>query len=284
MKPPGISAFARAQAQLRLKRLLAQVRRGSKHPEDPAAIHDLRVSIRRFTQCLRTFRTLFDARPLRKIKRRLRKLMDACAAVRSCDVACSVLEQAGVTKGPAAEHLSAARTEDEQALRDLLSKQHKRKTSNWEERLRVDVHIDSEWDPGQSLPGNVARILPALAQDFFEEGASAAAAGADHETLHRFRLHAKRFRYALELFPSLYGSEMKRGLAALRGLQDRLGAINDCVATIALIHKDRRAVAAVRKLLRQREQEFQAYWQRHFPAGKLAWWQGWLSRPHSVTP
>jgi len=155
---------------------------------------------------------------------------------------------------------------------------------DWEKRLHRDVVQEgSEWDPRQSLQDNICGVLPARAKEFFAAGTGATVTGADYQILHQFRLRAKRFRYTLELFPSLYGSELEQGLEALKELQDRLGAINDCVTTIALIRKDRRAAAAVRKLLRQREEEFQSYWQSHFPSQKLAWWQGWLNLPNSVT-
>src|SRR6266853_852413 len=206
MRPRSISALACAQARVRLKRLLAQVLRAAKNPEDPEAIHDLRVSIRRFTQCLRTFRNLFDPRPLKKIKRRLRDLMDSCAAVRSCDVALVVLRQAGVAPGASASELTASRARAEQALRDRLTKERRRKTSDWGKGLHPEIQEGGEWDPDESLQDNVGRVLPALVKDFFEAGAVAAVTGVDYQTLHQFRLRAKRFRYALELFPSLYGS------------------------------------------------------------------------------
>jgi CHAD domain-containing protein len=270
MKPKSITAFAHAQTRSRLKRVLTQVRRAATHPQDPEVIHDLRVSIRRFTQCLRTFRSLFNPRPVKKLKRSLRNLMDLCAAVRSCDVALAVLQQAGVPPGASTSKLGAARAQAEQALRDHLKKERRRKNPDWEKRLQLDVQKGSE-------------VLSKQAKDFFEAGTAAAVAGADYQTLHQFRLLAKRFRYTLELFPSYYGRDMGRGLQALKDLQDRLGMINDCIATIALIRKDDRAVAAVRKLLRQREEEFQSFWQSEFPAEKLAWWQGWLRRPVTVT-
>ncbi len=48
-------------------------------------------------------------------------------------------------------------------------------------------------------------------------------------------LSSKRFRYTLELFEQFYGSEMERAAEAMKGVQDRLGAINDCAATIDLL-------------------------------------------------
>jgi CHAD domain-containing protein len=278
----SVDAFARAQSRTRLRRFVTQAGRAARHPEDPEAIHALRVSIRRFTQCLRTFRGVFDARPLKRLQRRLRKLMDACAAVRTCDVALEVLREAGAQKGrfssPIAK-LAAARTEAEQRLRAHLAKLRRRKAADWELEWQTPVQADGEWDLEQDLPANLRRVLPKLAEDFFAMGVGAAAAGDDHEALHHFRLRAKRFRYTLELFGAAYGAEWERGLQALKGLQDRLGAINDCVCTIALIDSDKRAAAAVKRLLLKREADFQAYWQSEFAPEKQAWWEGWLGAP-----
>ena len=281
MKRSSITAFARTQSRARLKRFLAQMRGAAQHPEDAEAIHDLRVSIRRFTQPLRTFRAVFDPKPLKKLRRRLRKLMDACAAVRTCDVAVDVLKEAGVANGRPASiaRLTAARADAEQALREDLKQLRKRKASQWELKMQLLAQEGCEWNLKQDLPGNLARVLPKLAEEFFAVGTGAAAAGDDHEKLHRFRLFAKRFRYTLELFTSFYGAEWEQGLEALRGLQDRLGAINDCVCTIALLGEDRRASAAVKRLLLRREAEFQNYWRKEFASKKLAWWKHWLGAP-----
>jgi CHAD domain-containing protein len=60
-------------------------------------------------------------------------------------------------------------------------------------------------------------------------------------------------------------------LDALRGLQERLGAINDCVTTAGLLadiddevdlnaSERRKIKAAVNRLLARRTAEFRAYW------------------------
>jgi CHAD domain-containing protein len=294
----SIGAFARAQSRARLNRFVTQAGRAAKHPEDPEAIHALRVSIRRFTQCLRTFRGVFDARPLKKLQRRLRKLMDACAAIRTCDVALEVLREADAQKSRSPSliaRLAAARAEAEQRLREQLKKLQRRRAADWElewqtpaqpkvrAEVQPDVPAEGEWDLERDLPANLRRVLPKLAEDFFAMGIGAAAAGDDHEKLHHFRLRAKHFRYTLELFRAAYGAEWEQGLQALKGLQDRLGAINDCVSTIAFIgHEnapDRRAAAAVKRLLLKREADFQAYWRSEFAPEKRAWWERWLGAP-----
>ena len=58
--------FASAQAARLLGKLAIQVRHAAKHPNEDA-IHDLRVSIRRFSQCLREFRQFFTRHQTKKI-------------------------------------------------------------------------------------------------------------------------------------------------------------------------------------------------------------------------
>jgi CHAD domain-containing protein len=108
--------------------------------------------------------------------------------------------------------------------------------------------------------------------------------GGDYEQLHQFRLLAKRFRYTLELFQPVFGSEITRGVKALRGLQDRLGAINDCVTALGLIAANPGAVVAIEKLLAERETALRTYCRQHFSFHHQAWWLDWLSRPIDMKP
>jgi triphosphatase len=274
-----ITVFARAQTREKLKRVREEIASAVQHTDDPEAIHDLRVSIRRFMQCLHTFRGVFDPGPLKKLRRRLRKLMRRCGAVRTYDVALDVLREGGITKGQTAARIAAARQEAEQTLGRYLKKRNQWKTSTWNLKLRAQSTARSDWNQKQDLATNLRRILPQMAEEFFAAGNAAAAALDNSAALHRFRLHTKHFRYTLELFSPFYPEGLPQGLQALRGLQDRLGAINDCVAMMPLIADDRRAQAAVRRLLAQREQAFAACWKKVFPPAKLRWWKRWLNEP-----
>ena len=131
----------------------------------------------------------------------------------------------------------------------------------------------------------MSRILPPLVEEFFEAGATAAVPGASPPELHRFRLSSKRFRYTLELFDQFYGSEMERAAKAMKSVQDRLGAINDRAATIDLLAGDRRAVAAIRKLLGPRIFEFRRYWKASsLPASWPGGSAGSVGRARFVNP
>ena len=56
-----LAAFAREQLSVRLDRLASEWEHGAT-ATDPDSIHDLRVSLRRFGEALRMFKTLFPRR------------------------------------------------------------------------------------------------------------------------------------------------------------------------------------------------------------------------------
>lgn len=279
MKKGTLAQFAHTQAAARLRKLDAELHRAARNPEDPEAIHDLRVAIRRFTQCLRSFGQFFDPAPIKKIRRRLRKLLDRCGAVRNCDIAVELLQSAGLGRSAIAVNL---RKQRRQAELDLVAHlepwRKKRVLRRWITHLRIAGQGAGTWDPAQTAAQNAGRELPRLAKDLFVAGHRAAAVNAKYDTLHRFRLLAKRFRYTLELFAPVYGAQMKRRLGELRRLQDKLGVINDCVTSREMVKGHRQAEAAIGKLLVQRESEFRSHWKQHFTPQMKTAWEAWLSQ------
>jgi CHAD domain-containing protein len=265
MKPPPITKYARHETAARLQHFKISLRHAAKDPDDPDAIHDLRVSIRRLTQCFRVFHA-----PAKKMRRRLHKVMEHCGAVRNCDIALELLAECGLPESPSISKLKQSRKRAAQKLHRNLKKERRR-------RHRTE---DAATHPFHHAL-QIATRLPALAEDFFQTGDAAAAADSSYQTLHRFRLRAKRFRYTLELFERFYGSEMATGAKALKGVQDCLGAINECVTTIDLLPDDPSAIAAIQKRLDQRTRLFQSYWRNRFPPAKRSWWRRWLSQPQA---
>lgn len=276
MKPGPISKFAVKETKLRLQRYSKNLRHAAKHPADPEAIHDLRVSVRRVVQAFKTFAELLDPAPVKKLRRRLHKVMDLCAAVRNCDVALGLLDQVGITAGATAAGLKKTRGEAAEKLHRRLKKERSKRHASPDRRSHPK---ERDWKLNQSLEANLSRALPALAEEFFASGAVALAAHASYPKLHQFRLQAKRFRYTLELFERFYGSEMASGTEILKELQDRLGAINDCATSIVILGPDRPAMAAVEKLLRQRTAVLRNYARSQFVPQKLDWWERWLAQP-----
>jgi CHAD domain-containing protein len=88
--PEEMDRFARAQAARLLGKLAFQVRHTAKRP-DEEAIHDLRVSIRRLSQCVREFLGFFPKHEAKKILKQLGKLMDLAAEMRNRDIAIELI-------------------------------------------------------------------------------------------------------------------------------------------------------------------------------------------------
>jgi CHAD domain-containing protein len=267
----------RSQTAARLKRLEREVRNVARKPEDADSIHDLRVSIRRLKQELEVFADWFEAENVKTIRRHLRKLMDRCAAVRNCDVAVEVLRTAG-RQGP--ELVASLKKERRSAARELAHKlEHWRSTGRvreWSGQLRVSRAASKE------TAGEAAqRVLPAMTEELFRAGTGAARPNSTRLRMHRLRLKAKEVRYTLELFEPVFldpalGSGTKTIMESLKGLQEKLGAINDCATTLEMIHRDRGASASVRRLAGEREAEFRTYWKEHFGSRERARWKAVL--------
>jgi CHAD domain-containing protein len=75
-----------------LTRLAFEVHRASKKP-GPAEIHDLRVSIRRFSQGLELFSDFFPKSEVKKIRRTLKRTMRVTSSIRDRDIALEFLNE-----------------------------------------------------------------------------------------------------------------------------------------------------------------------------------------------
>jgi CHAD domain-containing protein len=131
-----LGAYATEQAAALLGRFAFELRKTAKST-DPDAIHDLRVSIRRLTQCLKTFSQCFPAGGARKIRRRLRTLMDLSAEVRNRDIALVLVKQAGIpSESSLHRRLADERKQTEKELTVALNRWRKRELSRkWRLRL-----------------------------------------------------------------------------------------------------------------------------------------------------
>jgi CHAD domain-containing protein len=135
-KAPRIRQYSAEQVSKLLGRLVFESRRAARS-HDAEAIHDLRVSIRRFNQGARAFGQFFPPRAVKRIRRRLHEIMDLAAVVRDRDVAVELCAQAGLAESaPLCRVLAAQRTEAARELRTLLKRFEARDySSRWRARL-----------------------------------------------------------------------------------------------------------------------------------------------------
>jgi CHAD domain-containing protein len=278
MKTPAaknLEAFVESNLQSRLEKLASNLHKAGKDPDDPDHIHDLRVAIRRYTQGLRIFKYLLDGARVKKMRRRLKTVMEFCGTIRNCDIALEVL---GSAEAEIPAHLKRdlgqTRSKAVRDLGDFVNKSGgEKKTKQWAGWLRAKP------GPAQTIASSARRILHPMTKEFLDAGVVAAKPETNPVEMHRFRLMAKRLRYSLEIFGPAAGTEWNRWISEVRALQERLGEINDCVTTRDLIaepgnssHRLRAAKAAVEHLMDQRIEVFRKYWNEHLQSEQRRRW------------
>ena len=95
--PPGIREYALDQMNHLLTRLVFQMHRAAKVP-GPEEIHDVRVSIRRFSQGLLLFEEFFPRWEVKKIKRRLKRMLKLTSQIRDRDITLEFLARLKQTR------------------------------------------------------------------------------------------------------------------------------------------------------------------------------------------
>jgi CHAD domain-containing protein len=138
--PLSLRHYATEQISARLGRVAFEVRRARKKSDDDT-VHDLRVSIRRFTQALRVFDDLLPDGEGRRVRKQLRPVMKLAGEVRNLDIARELVRESKTAQNAALlDQLSAERRSSRQhlmeALRDLLSRDF---SGRWRERLQLNA-------------------------------------------------------------------------------------------------------------------------------------------------
>ena len=140
---------------------------------------------------------------------------------------------------------------------------------------------DSSWDANLTAAQNAKRRLPKLASNYFTTGRKLLEGKPTVEELHGFRLATKRFRFTLEMFRPCYGKGLETRIEHLRGVQNRLGEINDCVTTLALLKPDaksKKITAFLNRRMAERTGAFRQYWHQTFdPPEQESLWRRYLS-------
>ncbi len=95
------SAPIRDYAAAQIDRLLAQLAKDLKHTQaksEPGPIHDLRVSIRRFSQALRVFHEFVPEAETKPILKLLKEMIDLTSEIRNRDIAAELISDSKNTK------------------------------------------------------------------------------------------------------------------------------------------------------------------------------------------
>jgi len=219
---------------------------GTRVGADPQYLHDMRVATRRLRTVLELFDTAIPDPPRRALADDLRWIGRALGRVRDRDVA-----MAGVAE------LSADAPDMEQGAWRVF--RHTLELGRARARVRLIERLDSEryrsfldraraWIeagpptavavPAGGAPAyTVAPRLVAERMGALKVAYEEAERLVDGESLHAFRMAAKRARYSYEYFGDTSGARSSRRAKRLAGLQDFLGTHQDSVMLLRRLRK-----------------------------------------------
>ena len=202
--------------------------------EDPEGIHQARIAVRRLRAALSAFESVLAPAELELFSGEMRWLQQCLGPARDWDVligeslnplAAEIGHNDGL--GELLARVEAEREEACRAARDVLRTERYAKF-----QLRLERWLDSG---GSGLGAGPLRPFAVQVMDRYDRTLSRAGRRLENlpeNELHAVRIKAKKARYAAEFFRALFDKKgVLRYIAAVSGIQDHLGALND--ATVA---------------------------------------------------
>jgi CHAD domain-containing protein len=131
-------AYVRRQTAALLSKFAEEIDRAA-NDHGAEAIHDLRVSIRRLSRCLRAFSQFYPGRSWKKARTELSELLHAAGAVRDRDIALELLGKAGVAqRSPVVARLQVERARAHNRLiAEIKGWRDDKRADRWKRRLEV---------------------------------------------------------------------------------------------------------------------------------------------------
>lgn len=228
---------------------------GSIDGRDPAALHALRVSIRRSRTLLKGMGGVFTPTDRERFAAELKDLQGITGPVRDSDVLLEELEAFSRERPPFARDAAALRRELLRRRRSARSKLKRRLTSKrfadlldaWQATLEALPSMDEAERPDARTPiGELAGTRIVTDHKRFLKLGKAAIRTGDPAAVHHARKRGKALRYDLEFFGDFGDKKAAaRLIRQLRAAQDELGAYQDTVAREAELREAARAADTV---------------------------------------
>jgi CHAD domain-containing protein len=263
-----------------LRAQLAEIERTDpliRSSEDPEAVHDLRVAVRRMRSVLRTTRALYDPDWLDALRAELDWLGSSFGPLRDLDVLLADLrKEVDADALPVLKLLEGARRRArKRAVATLESERYVKLL----DRLAAAVDAPPVRSSDLSLEaaaGNEFRKLCRAAKKLRRRATAA--------EVHKARIRAKRARYAAELVEPLTGKRARRFIKESKRFQDVVGAHQDAVVAAdrirGVVERSKSTETAFaagrlaeRTTARRREalRKIPAAWKRVERRGRKAW-------------
>ncbi len=232
---PDVYEWSAGVLQLRFSEVLS-FRGAALVPWNDAAVHDMRVALRRLRTALRDLAGVIDDRRVRRIRRDLRRLARRLGEVRDPDVA---LESLAVLEIEASDEAVCAGireiADDIKAIRERAHGRFRAALASinldeLQERLREQTSAAVR-QPGLFGPSGISTLGRSAIDKRLVELHSLGPAIYDPTNgphLHELRIAVKRLRYTIELFAGGFNGEFDETLRELAKMQTLLGDVHDC--------------------------------------------------------
>ena len=242
MKPKideGYSLFGIEALRQRVPALTAQIE-GVRAAEDIEAIHQMRVATRRLRSALTLFEECLPRKRFDDWETGIKDITRVLGAARDTDVQIEVLEHflSGVTESKlqvgikrlllrltqtrAQLQIKVIKALDELQAGGIIEEMNQ----TLYERL-VQARLDQIDSPSPDLYRRAAAAINLRLEEFLAYDVYVHQPDRVTE-LHAMRIAAKRLRYTMEVFASLYEDNLKESLKAVKDAQEILGDIHDC--------------------------------------------------------
>ena len=248
LNPDETAAAGTRRALLFLfEQMLAQ-EEGVLRGEDPEALHDFRVAVRRTRSTLGQVRGVFPPFRREKFRESFAWLAGESNLLRDTDVllesvpvlAAEVLPDRVEDLSPLREHLLAERERAHAALVKVLrGAKYKGLVRSWRSFLEKPPKVSEATAPNAERPIFAVaceRLLAVYGR--IRKRTRAFEPPVPAVELHELRIECKKLRYLLELFRSLFATEeISAVIAHLKHLQDLLGEMNDCEVQKEMLYR-----------------------------------------------
>lgn len=228
VKPSHMQRPVGQVARLLMRKRLAAADALAGELDDPEAVHQFRVAIRRARSIEKAYRPYLADVVTRKLRRRLKAVVDATGAARDTEVQLARLAQRRADPKP---HQRPGFEWLQQRLERRLDEEYAELRAELAERFRL-VHKPlrarlkaKRDDPRHSFAEVTAGLLLEAGGDFATQCANILA-DTSEEPLHIARISGKRLRYLLEPLVVALPEAAER-VRQLKVLQELLGEIHD---------------------------------------------------------
>jgi CHAD domain-containing protein len=134
----NLKSYVNRQTSTLLRRLTMRMRDAEKKGTEES-IHDLRTSIRRLNECLRTFELFFPGGEAGRLRRKLSKMMKLAGEVRNRDVASELFAKGNPE--PTGDILAKLAEERHQAKLAMTKKLKVLSANDFPRKCRRELHL-----------------------------------------------------------------------------------------------------------------------------------------------